>query len=314
MGNNMSDNMNDKVNYGVNDDVNYEKKRIRIYLSWVLGVCFFLGAAAYFTRDSREGIAYQILQKGFTAFPVLAAVLTRRMTGDDTKWRFSLKVWKKPSLWFFCAFIPGILIVIGAALYFVLFPEQYSGSFDLGGLLGMNGAMPVRSPLLFAAVCVLASASCIPVQLLELGEEIGWRGYLLPKQIAEHGMRKGVLLNGFFWGMAHMPLIFLGFNYSAGNPGAPWSNMLMMLAACMTLGIICSCVMVHSGNVMYCAIIHGAVNIIGEIPVFLSVTRESGLLGPNPTGLIGLSGLMACAGFMFVRQLPPAEGRLRNRH
>ncbi|MDE6063750.1 MAG: CPBP family intramembrane metalloprotease, partial [Lachnospiraceae bacterium] len=153
----------------------------------------------------------------------------------------------------------------------------------------------------FCAVCVLIAAFCVPLQLLELGEEIGWREYLLPKQIAQHGLKKGILLNGVCWGLAHMPLIYFGFNYSSENIGAPWSNMAMMMLACMTIGTICSCVMVISNNVMYSAIIHGAVNVIGEIPVFISVSHKSGLLGPNPTGSVGMSGLVLCAVIMFIR-------------
>ena len=75
----------------------------------------------------------------------------------------------------------------------------------------------------------------------------------------------------------------------------------MMMLACMTIGTICSCVMVISNNVMYSAIIHGAVNVIGEIPVFISVSHKSGLLGPNPTGIIGMSGLVLCAVIMLTR-------------
>jgi len=30
------------------------------------------------------------------------------------------------------------------------------------------------------AILVIVSALAIPIQLFELGEEIGWRGYLLP--------------------------------------------------------------------------------------------------------------------------------------
>ena len=96
----------------------------------------------------------------------------------------------------------------------------------------------IMNPLSFSVVCVLIAAVCIPIQLLELGEEIGWREYLLPKQVAVYGMRKGVLLNGFYWGIAHLPLIFLGFNYSLENIGAPWSNMLMMIIVCMTLFLV----------------------------------------------------------------------------
>ena len=281
--------------------VNENKVQIKIYLFLVLGVCFFLGVAAYFTQASDESIAYQILYKGFTAFPVMSAVITRRITKDKTKWRCSIKVWKNPTLWIFCAFVPSILIVIGAALYFVIFPKQYSGILDIASLMGMDYNIPINNPFQFAIVCVSISALCIPIQLLELGEEIGWREYLLPKQVAIYGVRKGVLLNGFYWGAAHLPLIFFGFNYSPENAGAPWSNMFMMIVVCMTLGIICAYVMIISDNVMHCAIIHGAVNVIGEIPVFISVSHKSGLLGPNPTGMIGMSGLFICAIIMFIR-------------
>ena len=164
--------------------VNENTVQIKIYLLLLLGVCFFLGIAAYFTQSSNESIAYQILQKGFTAFPVMSAILTRRITKDKTEWRCSIKVWKNPALWIFCAFVPGILIVIGAALYFVIFPKQYSGIFDISSLTGMDYSISINNPFRFSIVCILISALCIPIQLLELGEEIGWREYLLPKQIA----------------------------------------------------------------------------------------------------------------------------------
>ena len=273
------------------------KRQMRLYLISALGVCWALGIAAAFSRGHA---IYQILQKGFTAFPVIAAVLTRRITKDKTQWRISLKVWKDKRLWAFCAFVPGILIAAGAALYFLLFPEQYSGNFRLGGLTGTEQVLQIANPLQFGLICILIAAVCIPVQLLELGEEIGWREYLLPKQVSMYGVRKGIVLNSLFWGAAHLPLICLGFNYSPENVGAPWSNMLMMMLVCMTTGVICSWVMVRSGNVLYSAIVHGVVNVIGEIPVFLSVSGESGLLGPNPTGLVSMSGLVLCAAALFI--------------
>lgn len=275
-----------------------QKRQSIIYLLFVLGTCILLGGMAFFTQKG-ESAAYQILQKGFTAFPVIAVILTRRITKDKTKWNLSLKVWKNPKLWAFCAFVPGILITAGAVFYFLLFPEQYSGVFAFGSLIGTDDVMQIGNPFAFGVACILVSALCIPVQLLELGEEIGWREYLLPKQIAGYGVRKGVLLNGFYWGIAHLPLIYLGFNYSLENAGAPWSNMAMMMLVCMVIGIICSYVYVKSNNVMYSAIVHGVVNLIGEVPVFLSVSQKSGLLGPNPTGIVGMAGLIAGAIVIF---------------
>lgn len=279
--------------------MNDQKRQSTIYLLLVLGTCILLGVLAFLTQKG-ESAAYQVLQKGFTAFPVIAAALTRCITKDKTKWHISLKVWKNPKLWAFCAFAPGILIMAGAVFYFLLFPEQYSGVFAFGSLIGTEAVMQIGNPFAFGVMCILASALCIPVQLLELGEEIGWREYLLPKQIAGYGVRKGVLLNGFYWGIAHLPLIYFGFNYSPENPGAPWSNMVIMMFVCMVIGIICSYVYLKSNNVMYSAIVHGVVNLIGEVPVFLSVSQKSGLLGPNPTGIVGMTGLILCAVVLFL--------------
>ena len=73
-------------------------------------------------------------------------------------------------------------------------------------------AMLVFFVVLFIIICILISALCFPIHLLELGEEVGWRGYLLWFQVEKYGARKAVLVNGLEWGLAHMPLIYLGFN------------------------------------------------------------------------------------------------------
>ena len=52
---------------------------------------------------------------------------------------------------------------------------------------------------------------------------------------------------------------------------------------------------------MYAAIMHGVVNLIGEIPVFCSVSLKSGLLGPNPTGVLSMTFLIVTAIILFIR-------------
>lgn len=50
----------------------------------------------------------------------------------------------------------------------------------------------------------------------------------------------------------------------------------------------------------------GNAYVIGEIPVFISVSGKSGLLGSNPIGLISISGLILCAIIMLIK-LPTAK-------
>jgi uncharacterized protein len=273
-------------------------KAVVVYLALVLGVCYLLGILEGITGS---GKFYQILGIGFTFIPVIAAVITRRMTGERAKYHLSLHVWKDMKCWLLSAFLPGILIAVGAVIYYLFFPEQYSGIFKIGLRLGTETEIAVHSPLLILLACVAVSAVMIPIQLLELGEEIGWRGYLLGFQVEQYGERKAVLMNGIEWGLAHLPLIYFGFNYSLDNPGAPWSNMGMMMITCIVLGIILSYVTIRTGNCMYAAIVHGVVNVIGELPVYFSNDLSSGLLGPNPTGLLTMLPLIVLAMVCFLK-------------
>ena len=273
-------------------------KASRIYLLIVFGVCYLLGLLEAVTGT---GKFYQILGIGFTFVPVIAAIMTKRITGERAKYRLSLRVWKNMRGWLLSAFLPGILIAIGAAVYYLIFPEQYSGIFKIGLRPDTETEIVVQQPLLLALACIIISAVMIPIQLLELGEEIGWRGYLLGFQTQKYGERKAALINGIEWGLAHLPLVYFGFNYSLQNWGAPWSNMGMMVVTCVVLGMILSYATIKTGNCMYAAIIHGVVNVIGELPVYLSVSMNSGLLGPNPTGLLTMLPLMLAAALCFFK-------------
>lgn len=76
--------------------------------------------------------------------------------------------------------------------------------------------------------------------------------------------------------------------------------MFMMVLVCVVLGIIFSYVTIRTENCMYAAIMHGVINVIGELPVFMTHRMENTLLGPNPTGVIGLMFLIVLAIVMFV--------------
>lgn len=271
---------------------------INLYLVIIFLSTFGLGVLE---KLFQNGQFYKILQTSFTALPVITTLIVRKITGENSKSKLSLKVWENYKMWLFSLIIPAVLIVLGAVLYFVVFSDEYSKVFELGQLLGNDISIDISNPILFIIICIIISMLCFPIHLLELGEEVGWRGYLLWFQVEKYGVKKAVLLNGLEWGLVHMPLIYFGFNYSKDNPGAPWSNMALMILVCIVMGIIFSYVTLKTGNCMYAAIMHGVVNIIGEIPVFCSVSLKSGLLGPNPTGLLSMTFLIIMAIFLYFK-------------
>ena len=191
--------------------VKENNKAIRLYLLLLFTVCYGLGIIELLTNT---GKAYEFLRIGFTFFSVLSELITKRVTNVKSHYFVYLRVWKNKKAWLLSAIIPGILIVLGSLAYFFVFKYEYSGIFAYGQLLGNGNTITINNVFVFSFVCIFVAAFLIPIQLLELGEEIGWRGYLLDLQIEKCGERSAVLINGFEWGLAHLPLIYFGFNYS----------------------------------------------------------------------------------------------------
>jgi len=91
-----------------------------------------------------------------------------------------------------------------------------------------------------------------------LGEELGWRGFLLPR-LMPLGKVPAYLLLGVLWGLWHAPLIHVGFNY----PGHPMAGIAMMCLLSATFGIFLNEMSLHYRSVFLAAFIHGAVNAQG---------------------------------------------------
>lgn len=145
------------------------------------------------------------------------------------------------------------------------------------------------------------SAVALPIWYIALGEDIGWQGFMLFLLCRKMPVKSAVIANGALWGLAHAPLIYYGMNYGKDYVGAPYTGILMMVFVTITLGIWMSYITFRTRNCMYAAIIHGACDVIGEVGTWISLSTKSSLLGPTPTGIIGLSVLLAGAVILFSR-------------
>lgn len=288
-----------------------ETKRIFIYLAIVFSVYYYLWLIAILLPDSIGNAVYSFLSFPivFMGTPALSVLLTRKITGDKSAIAYDVKVWKNKKAALFAMFVPTILIFAGAVLFYLIFPNDldYSGdyiiqSFDIFWVPS-EISFTVSFLIIMGMIVCIISAFCVPSWFIALGEDIGWQGYLLPLLCKKMTIRQAVLLSGALWGIAHAPLIYSGMNYGLDYAGAPYSGIAMMILFCMTIGIYMSFVTLKTNNCMYAAIIHGAVNIIGETPIFISLSTQSVLLGPNPSGVIGMSVLLIGA-ILLLFKLP----------
>jgi membrane protease YdiL (CAAX protease family) len=193
--------------------------------------------------------------------------------------------------------LPAVLTFIGGALFFLVFPQlfdrdatQLRSALEASGVPADQLGLIVMGQLL-AAITVGQLINTFP----SLGEEVGWRGMLLPLLCERMSERRAAIVSGIIWGLWHAPIIAMGHNYGMGYPGFPVTGILTMVVACTSIGCPLSWLRLRSGSVWPCAVAHGAINAISNAAVPFC-TIGATLAGPSPLGLVaGLPCLLLAA-------------------
>lgn len=91
------------------------------------------------------------------------------------------------------------------------------------------------------------------------GEEIGWRGFLVPV-LAERLNFTGVaLVSGFLWAFWHFPLIVFG-TYSSSAP--KWAALLCFTVMIIATGVLAAWLRLETGSVWPAAMLHACHNAV----------------------------------------------------
>ncbi|MEV0388057.1 CPBP family intramembrane glutamic endopeptidase [Nonomuraea sp. NPDC050643] len=151
---------------------------------------------------------------------------------------------------------------------------------------GAAGVAEIPIPigaLIVIQLAALPSAAFINL-IPALGEELGWRGWLLPK-LMPLGTLPALLISGVIWGLWHAPLILLGYNY----PDAPgWLGMTAMVAMCILVGAVFSWLRLRSGSVWPAALAHAAFN--GAGGTYLVFAKAGERIDTTQATILGWSG------------------------
>lgn len=129
-----------------------------------------------------------------------------------------------------------------------------------------------------------------------LGEEWGWRGFLLPR-LLPLGKTRAYLLLGVIWGLWHAPLVLIGFNY----PNYPLLGVLFMVLLTTAIGWFINEMAARYQSSILAGWIHGVFN-----SQAYGIWRALLFPATNPylggiTGIVGLL-VLALAGYLTMRR------------
>ncbi len=301
-----------------------DKKRILIFLAFAFGIAWagalvialtggIVGSPSLVPGSSYT-LAFVMTAVVYMGAPALANILTRLISREGWK-----NVGLRPNLrrgwpfWLATWFLPAVFTILGAAVYFLFFPQDFDPKLTLLNRMIAQGG-PAAAGYSAITLILLQTIQAILISpllngLFTFGEEFGWRAYLLPK-LMPLGGKRAVLLLGVIWGVWHWPIIAMGHNYGLDYPGFPWLGMLMMVLVCIGLSAFLSWATLRAGSVWPAVIGHAAVNGISALGALVLVEGAGNpLVGPLPVGIIGMSGWIVAAIWIFAssKALRPAE-------
>lgn len=287
-------------------------KRIFMYLGITFAITYlmdFLVIWPFLPKISAAMPAAGTFLIGSTMFfPAIGVLLTRLFTKEGFRDSWIVPKTGKRSIPYFLFgwFGPVILSMIGAAVYFLIFPDRFDGSLSyLEAIMAANGQLDITPQLLQITLAAQILSALLLGPLLNcvtcFGEEWGWRGYLLPKLKEKFGILPTLLISGIIWGIWHAPITMLGHNYGTGYPGFPVTGILAMCCFCIVMGIIFSYITLKTGSCLPAVLAHGSLNGFAAAPVLFSDgTNINPFIGPAPTGIIGGCAFLVCAVIMTL--------------
>ena len=184
------------------------------------------------------------------------------------------------------AFLGAMLIVavsfgVAAALGVVRFPGPDSGF----GSDVLNFAI---TTVIFAVVF--------------LGEEIGWRGFLLFRLAELTSGRRAALLTGAFHAIFHLPLLLLTTTYqSAGNR---WIVVPMVMVTLTLAGVWYGWLRLWSGSIWPVSLSHSAFNNLMEGAAGAAIATSPATMAyvTTETGVVTMIIVVLVAGYLLTRR------------
>jgi uncharacterized protein len=180
--------------------------------------------------------------------PAVAAIIVAGVFGNRGELRVLLRraiAWRVPVIWHVIAWLsPLVLFGVAAAAV-----QQTTGvTWDVSTF-----GRSLEYPRLPVAVYWLAS-----IVLYGWGEEVGWRGFVLPRLQERHSALTATILLSFVWALWHLPL----FGFAPGLSRMGGLEVVGWYFSILTGAILFTWLLNSTGgSVLIAAIFHGTMDI-----------------------------------------------------
>jgi membrane protease YdiL (CAAX protease family) len=179
----------------------------------------------------------------WTYGPAVAAVITAGLVGRDALRELGARLIRWRVRWWWYA-----IVLLGPAAF-------WGVVYAVASLLGLSSQL--RQPPLVEQGLAAAVPLFLVLALTDgLGEEPGWRGFVLPRQLEHFTRLVASCLLGVIWAVWHLPLFWTqGATFAGSSP-------LLLVLELPAVSIVYTWVFEHTnGSVLIAILLHAALNL-----------------------------------------------------
>ncbi|MCB2292703.1 CPBP family intramembrane metalloprotease [Clostridium algoriphilum] len=243
-----------------------------VYVIWIRG-----GEAA-----TRTGISAILMW-----CPAVAAFIVRGKYYKKEK----LLGMNKCKLSFILAAIAAPIIYLGLSygIYWLVNRGSFTG--DLYSLSSISSSYTAKLNHRSVVTVITLIIAIFTSIIAAAGEEIGWRGFLLPQMAKIWNVKVAVIVSGLIWAVWHMPIMIAGLYL----PGTPlWYKLPMFVIEIIAITVIMAVLRLKSKSVWPAILLHASHNYFDQA-IFGTLTNSI-----NKVYYVGETGIITVIAMILV--------------
>lgn len=264
----------------INKDKPFFSKKVWTFLALTFLLTALFDVTSILLKVS--GDAGRLFNTAAMWCPAIAALLTKSIFKES----INGMLWKWPQTKHLRdAFI--IPIVYALIAYLIIwtfgFGQFYNSDFvkEVATAFGISSLSSSWAILLF--VLMTGTFGIFRSAANALGEEIGWRGFLVPELYPKHGFIKTSLIVGIIWAVWHYTVLIFG-DYNNGTPF--WYGLTCFTVMVISASFIFTWFTIKSSSLFPAMILHATHNLYVQ-QIFTPLTK-SNVMTPWYIGEFGI--------------------------
>ena len=244
----------------------FHARQISVYFVLAFLISWLFWGIVFIT-DGIDGSVASTITSIFTLLvgfgPLFAAMIVIKVNGGSIRlWFRRIFLWKVKFHWYLAALVVPVLVFLASGELYSLMGGEVAEGSDLNLLVML---IP-----LFLWNALLGGGQ----------EELGWRGFALPKLQEKYTALTASIILGFMHALWHLPMVFIPGTYQAS------SSFLFYVLSVIGIAVVCTWLYNNTGSVLPVMLYHGMNNTLPLFALLPSFDPEAMVIPEIPTLLM----------------------------